>query len=141
MLRTARARFSYILLDAPAGVEQGFSLCAAYADRIIVVTCPEPAAIRDAARAGEMLELMGKCEVRLVVNRVRKKYFRTLKVTIDDAMDQTGLPLLGIVPEDPNVPLAAAFQTPLLKYSRRGAAAACRRIAKRIQGLSVPVSI
>ena len=50
-----------------------------------------------------------------------------------------GLPLLGIVPEDQNVVLAAAFRQPLLGYTGKGAAAACRRIAKRITGLTVPV--
>lgn len=137
MLRAARERFDYVLLDAPAGVELGFKLCATYADRVILVTCPEPAAVRDAARAAEMLEQMGKAQVRMVVNRVSKKMFEIMNVTVDDVMDSAGLPLLGIVPDDPNVTLAAAFEKPLLKYSRRGAAAACRRIAKRIQGKQV----
>ena len=53
-----------------------------------------------------------------------------------------GLPLLGVVPEDPNVLLAAAFEKPLLRYCKRSPAiAACRRIAKRILGLPEPISI
>ena len=56
-------------------------------------------------------------------------------------MDRAGLPLIGVVPEDANVVLAAAYGRPLLKIARRGAAAACKRIAKRIQGLNVPISI
>ena len=142
MLRMARERFSYVLLDAPAGVELGFQLCAAYADRVILVTCPEPAAVRDAARAGQRLELMGKPDVRLVVNRGSKKLFQTMIITVDDVMDEAGLPLLGIIPEYPNVTLAAAFLEPLLRYKKRGAAAtACRRIAKRMIGQPVPISI
>ena len=62
-------------------------------------------------------------------------------VTVDDIMDQSGLPLLGLVPEDENVILAAAFHQPLLGYRKKGAAAACLRIAKRIQGRSVPVKL
>lgn len=142
MLRQAREQFSYVLLDAPAGVELGFRLCAAYADRVIMVTCPEPAAVRDAARAGDKLELMGKTDVRLVVNRVSKKLFQIMNVTVDDVMDEAGLPLLGYIPEDPNVTLAAAFEEPLLRYKKRGAAAmACRRIAKRILGLPAPITV
>ena len=141
MLRAARERFDYVLLDAPAGVELGFQLCADYADRVILVACPEPAAIRDAARAGEVLELMGKTDVRLIVNRIRRKFFRITDVTVDDVMDEAGIPLLGIVPEDSNVTYAAALRQPLLRYTRRGAAAACKRIAKRIQGQPVPISI
>ena len=56
--------------------------------------------------------------------------------------DNTGLPLIGVVPEDTAVTLAAAFAKPLLKYARRSAASeACRRIAKRILGWKVPVRL
>ena len=139
MLQKAREKFSYILLDAPAGVEAGFSLAACYADRILLVTLADPAAIRDAHRAAQMLELMGKNQVRLIVNRVQEKRAKQMKLTIDDIMDQAGLPLIGLVPEDPDVTLAANFKQPLLGYTRKGAANACRRIAKRIQGFTVPI--
>lgn len=141
MLRKARKMYNYVFLDAPAGLDAGFRLCAAYADRIILVTNPEPSAIRDAASTGHRLELMGKTQIRIVVNRVKKKLLEVTKRTVDDVMDDAGLPLLGVVPEDENVTLAATFEKPLLCYTRKGAAAACRRIAKRIRGLSEPVSI
>ena len=141
MLEQAREKFSYILLDAPAGIEAGFRLAAQFADRVILVTSADPASIRDASRAGDVLETMGKTNVRMIINRVRPKTIAAMGVTVDDIMDQAGLPLLGVVPEDPNVVLAAAFRQPLLGYSCKGAAAACQRIAKRIQGYSVPVYI
>lgn len=141
MLNQARRQFSYVFLDAPAGIEAGFHLAARFADRVMLVTGSDPAAVRDASRAAEVLELMGKHNVRLVVNRISKKMATAMNLTVDDVMDRAGLPLLGIVPEDENVVLAAAFKQPLLGYTRKGAAAACRRIAKRIQGLSVPVTI
>ena len=97
--------------------------------------------MRDAARAGQLLEHMGKTNARIVVNRVAKKMVASMSVTVDDVMDGTGLPLLGLVPEDPNVTLAAAFGKPLLKMTKKGAAKACRSIAKRIQGLPEPLSI
>ena len=65
----------------------------------------------------------------------------TMDVTIDDVMDSAGLPLLGIVPEDTNVTLAASFGKSLLRQTKKGAAAACRRIAKRIQGIPEPINI
>ena len=141
MLKQARRKFRYVFLDAPAGVEAGFRLCAAYADRIILVTGADRASVRDAGRAGQLLELMGKTAVRLVVNRINEKFYSAVGVTVDDVMDEAGLPLLGIVPEDVNVTLAAAFEQPLLSYSKKGAAAAAVRIAKRIQGQPVPVKI
>ena len=141
LLRAARQRFAYVLLDAPAGVEAGFRLAACHADRLIVVTGSDPASIRDAGRAGQLLHAMGKQNVRLIVNRISTRTVKAMHLTVDDIMDRTGLPLLGIVPEDPEVVLAAAFEQPLLKHTNKGAAAACRRIAQRIQGRRVPVTL
>ncbi len=141
MLMEARKQFQYVFLDAPAGIEAGFSLAARYADRVMLVTGSDPAAVRDASRAVEVLEIMGKQNVRLVINRIHEKMFAAMKLTVDDIMDEAGVPLLGIVPEDSNVVLAAAFKKPLLQQTKKGAAAACRRIAKRLQGMSEPVTI
>lgn len=141
LLRQARESYQYIFLDAPAGIDAGFQLAARFADRVLLVTGADPAAVRDATRAGELLELMGKGDIRLIVNRVTAKMVTAMAVTVDDVMDRAGLPLIGVVPEDPNVTLSAAFGVPLLKRTRRGAAAACRRIAKRIQGLSTPITL
>ena len=139
MLLQAKAEYDYVFLDAPAGIEAGFSLAARHADRVLLVTGPDPAAIRDAARAGELLELMGKYNVRLIVNRINKKMAKALKLTVDDIMDQAGLPLLGVVPEDPQMTLAAAFKKDLISHTRKGAAAACCRIARRMQGYPTPI--
>lgn len=141
MLQNARSRYHYVFLDAPAGIEAGFLLAARYADRVMLVTGADPASVRDATQAAQVLERMGKTNVRMVVNRIHPKMVEKMGLTVDDVMDRAGLPLLGIVPEDSNVVLAAAFGKPLLKQTRKGAAAACRRIAKRIQGFRVPVSI
>ncbi len=142
MLQSARRCFDYIFLDAPAGVDAGFRLAAASADRCLLVTGSGPAAVRDAARVGEILELMGKTDVRLIVNRVDREMFSYLQVTVDDIMDNAGLPLLGIVPEDVNVVFAAACARPLLKYRKRSpAATAYRKIANRIQGQPEPITL
>ena len=141
MLEQARTRFDYVLLDAPAGIDAGFDLAARFADRVLMVTGPDPAAVRDAARAAEVLEDMGKGNVRLIVNRINKKMASAMNITVDDIMDRAGLPLMGVVPEDENMILAAAFRQPLLGYTRKGAALACRRIARRIRGMHVPVRL
>ena len=141
LLEDARLQFDYVFLDAPAGIEAGFTLAANYADRILLVTGADPAAIRDAAQAGDLLSAMGKQTIRLIVNRISEKMVNALGLTVDDIMDRTGLPLIGIVPEDPNVVLAATFQKPLLKHTRKGAAAACKRIADRLRGIRVPVRL
>ena len=141
MLRQARPKYQYIFLDAPAGIDEGFHLAARFADRMLLVTGPDPASVRDVTRAGELLELMGKQDVRMIVNRVDPKMVSAMSLTIDDVMDHAGLPLIGVVPEDPNVILGATFGVPLIRRTKRGAGAACRRIAKRMQGLSQPIDL
>ena len=142
MLSQARATFDYVFLDAPAGVEAGFHLASMAADRCIVVTGSGPAAVRDASRVGDLLELAGKNDVRLIVNRVDKTMLSILHQTIDDVMDAAGLPLLGIVLEDPDIPMAAANGMSLALYNKRSTAAkSFQRIAKRIQGYPEPIKI
>lgn len=142
MLIAAREEYDYILLDAPAGVASGFRLATRYSDRLLLVTGADPAAMRDAKHTGELLEIMGKTQIRLIVNRVNKHFAAAVGLTIDDIMDHTALPLIGVVPEDIKVPLAASNGKPLLQFSRRSpAAAACRRIAKRLMGHRIPISI
>lgn len=142
MLQQARRQFDYVLLDAPAGVDAGFRLVTSVADRFLVVTGGGPAAIRDASRVGELLELAGKSNTRLVVNRVDRDMLAAIRLTIDDVMDISGLPLLGVVLEDTNVVLAASFGRPLLRYAKRSdAAKAYRRIARRIQGYAEPMKL
>lgn len=141
-MEMARGKFDYVFLDAPAGVDAGFRLAASPADRFLLVTGPGPAAVRDAARVGQLLELMDKTDVRLIVNRVDPEMLGTIRMTIDDVMDTAGLPLIGIVPEDPYVTLAAAFGRPVQLYAKRcRSAGAYRRIAKRIQGFQVPIGV
>ena len=142
MVLSAREKFDYIFLDAPAGVDAGFRLAAAKADRVLLVTGSDPAAVRDAGRTGQVLELMGKENVRLIVNRINPKLVANMALTVDDVMDNAGLPLIGIVPEDPNVIFAAACAKPTVQFKKRTAAVkAYQRIANRIQGLPEPITL
>ena len=77
-------------------------------------------------------------ETRLIVNRIRRRIFRRTRVTVDDIMDTVGLPLLGIVPEDEAVPLAAAAGAPLALYAGKGASLACLHMARRLLGIRQP---
>ena len=136
----AQETFDFIFLDGPAGIGAGMELVSRFAHRNVVVTLPDPASIRCAERCAQELEKRGATNCRLVVNRLYGDLMKALGKNIDDVMDEVGLPLLGIVPTDPNVSLAAAHGKALIKYTHFGATAACKRIAKRILGLNVPIS-
>ena len=138
LLFQARQKFDYILLDAPAGLGEGFRLSVCGCDRAIVVSTTDASALRDAQRT--VTELMTQVgTIHLVVNRVQPKLLKKLHTTIDDAMDAAGLPLLGVVPEDNRVMLAANQGIPLILSANKGAAVAYRNIALRIDGPRVPL--
>ena len=139
LLQSVRQTYDFCLIDAPAGIGAGFRLAVRHADQAIVVTGGDPAALRDGARTAEALERISGASARIVVNRIKKKFFQRTRSTVDDCMDIIGLPLLGIVPEDETVVLAAAKGTPLHRISRKGAALACRHIARRLCGIKQPL--
>lgn len=136
LLEEVRTQYDWCLIDAPAGVGVGFQLATRYADELVVVAVADPASMRDAARAADLIELQERPErpMRLVVNRVSRRMYRKLRATVDDVMDGVGLPLLGIVPDDISVTLAAAASEPLILYTSRGASVACLHIARRLCG-------
>ena len=137
LIATARSYYDYILIDSPAGLGAGFRLAIAGADRAIVVATNDASSLRDAQRTvGELDHIR---QVHLVMNRIQPKLLRRLRTTIDDAMDTAGLPLIGVVPEDPQVILSANLGQPLILSGSQGAATACTNIAKRLDGQRVPI--
>ena len=139
LLREAREAFDWVLIDAAAGIGTSFRLATQFADRCIVAATPDPASLRDAACAADALALEGHELLQLVVNRVQPRLFSRMNLTVDDMMDQTGLPLLGLVPEDPAVVLSAAAGKALILNSSGGAAEACLRISRRLRGEPMPL--
>ncbi|HWS41984.1 MAG TPA: septum site-determining protein MinD [Pseudoflavonifractor sp.] len=137
-LREAKEQYDYILMDSPAGLGEGFRLAVCGADRAIVVSNTDASALRDAQRVVSQLSRELPC-IHLVVNKVKPKLLKRLHTTIDDAMDAAGLPLLGVVPEDEQVILAANAGIPLILASRKGAAVAYLNIARRLLGQRIPL--
>ena len=136
LLAQARQAYEYVLVDSPAGLGAGFRLAVCDADRAIVVAVSDPSSLRDAQRVVSQLPNLET--IHLVVNRVQPKLMRQLHTTIDDAMDAAGLPLLGVVPEDRNVPYALNTGIPLRECSNY-AARAYENIARRIMGQRIPL--
>lgn len=140
LLAQIRREFDYCLLDAPAGLDAGFRLATAAADRCLVVTTSDASSLRDAQHTVMELSRFRAGTLHLVVNRVRKKLLRSMHATIDDAIDKAGLPLLGVVPEDDALPLALNQGVPLLLANAQSpSAAAYRNIAIRLRGGRAPL--
>ena len=137
VIEEASEYFDFVFMDSPAGLGEGFQLAMSAADRVIVVSSVDPAALRDAQRT--VAELHDLTQLHLVMNRVQPRLISKLRTSIDSAMDTAGLPLLGVVPEDPNVTMATAAGVPLILTTYKGAAPAYLNIAKRLLGQRVPL--
>ena len=133
-----REDYAFCLIDSPAGLGTGFRLALSMADSAVVVTTTDASALRDAQRTVMELKTFPTGHVHLVVNRVDKKLLRSMRMTIDDAIDTAGLPLLGVVPEDKDIPYALNRGIPL-RECNYFAERAYENIAKRLVGRRVPL--
>jgi septum site-determining protein MinD len=132
--------FDYVIIDCPAGIEQGFKNAIAGADRAIVVTTPEMAAVRDADRIIGLLENARIRDAKLVINRIRANMLKSGDMLdIDDVCQILAIDLIGLVPDDENVIKAANSGEPTVFNADARAAIAYRNIARRILGDSVPL--
>ena len=133
-----REDFDYILLDCPAGIEQGFRNAIAGADRAMIVTTPEVSAIRDADRIIGLLEAEDVRRKELVINRIRMDMVRRGDMmSVDDVMDILSVPVLGTVPDDEDIVISTNQGEPLVGMNGY-AGEAYLNICKRILGESVP---
>ena len=134
-------QFDYVLIDCPAGIEDGFRNAAAAAREALVITTPEVAAVRDADRVIGLLNTQGVSPVQLVLNRVRPKMMSSQEMlSVDDVTDILALPLLGLVFEDEQVIVSTNRGEPLtLSDGGSPAARAYSNIAGRLQGEEIPL--
>jgi len=134
-----KQEFDYILVDCPAGIEQGFKNAIAGADRAIVVTTPEVSAVRDADRIIGLLEANELRDPRLIVNRVRPDMVkRGDMMSIEDIVDILAIDLIGVVPDDEKIIISTNRGEPAVTDPKALAGQAYRNIAKRILGEEVP---
>ena len=141
LMTPLRQEFDYCLIDCPGGLRAALPV-AELADKALVVANADPCSHRDGERIAQLLRTGSGPECSLLMNRVSPRLLRAENLTLDDSMDRVGLRLIGYVPEDSRVSLALAAGTPLLEADRRtgrGAAAAFRRIARRLDGQRVPI--
>lgn len=132
--------FDFVIIDCPAGIEQGFKNAVAGADRAIVITTPEKSAVRDADRIIGLLERERMEGPKLIINRIRPNLLKNGDMLdIDEVCSILAIDLLGLVPDDEQVIKAANTGEPTVMNPDSRAAMAYRNIARRILGDSVPL--
>lgn len=133
-----KEEFDYILLDCPAGIEQGFQNAIAGADRAIIVTTPEVSAIRDADRIIGLLESNQLKKIDLIINRIRMDMVkRGDMMSVDDVTEILAVPLIGALPDDEQVVIGTNQGEPVVGLDSK-AGMAYMNICKRIMGVDVP---
>ena len=140
LIYSLKESFDYILIDCPAGIEQGFKNAIVAADEAIVVTTPEVSATRDADRIIGLLEAAGIKSPRIVVNRLRIDMVKDKNMlSVEDILDILAVKLLGVVPDDETVVISTNKGEPLVYKGDSLAAKAFKNIASRIEGVEVPL--
>lgn len=139
LINTLKPDFDYIIIDCPAGIEQGFKNAIVAANEAIVVTTPEISATRDADRIIGLLEASGIKEPKLVVNRIKMDMVREGNMlSVDDMLDILAIKLIGVVPDDEAIVISTNKGEPLVYKGDSLAAKAYKNIANRIKGEEVP---
>lgn len=132
--------FDFIIIDCPAGIEQGFQNAVAGADRAIVVTTPEISAVRDADRIIGLLEKENIEPPKLLINRIRNNMVkRGEMIDVDDILNILAIELIGIVADDEEVIKASNSGEPIALNPNSKAGLAYRNIARRLMGEAVPL--
>lgn len=136
-----KKEFDYVLVDCPAGIEQGFKNAIAGADDAVVVAVPEVSSVRDADRIIGLLEAAGIKKNRLIINRIRARMVkRGDMMDMEDILEILSVELLGVVPEDESIIVSTNRGEPAVTDSASKAGEAYRRIARRINGEEVPLA-
>ncbi|MEB3286589.1 MAG: septum site-determining protein MinD [Vampirovibrionales bacterium] len=132
--------FDFVLVDSPAGIEQGFLNAIAGASQAIVVCTPEMSAVRDADRIIGLLEAKEDItNYKLVLNRVRPAMIKTNDMMdVDDVLEILSIKLLGVIPEDKDIIISTNKGEPVVAMEQSLAGQAYRNIARRVAGEDVP---
>lgn len=140
LLKSISELCDFCIIDCPAGIGPWLDVIASVSDRALMVATPDNASLRDAGITRKFLKSRGVGDIRLVLNRVRPKLINKMRaVNIDDAIDLTGIQLIGIVPEDQTVIACANHGEPVVFHMNSYAARAYRNIARRVIGERVPL--
>lgn len=140
-IQQVREEFDYILVDSPAGTGSGFYAAANAADRALVVVNPEPISIRGCKNIGYRLQELNIFDSRLIINRFDRERFDKMGLyhDLDEVIDEAGMRLIGLVPED--IRVIALSQRGALANNWSETSVIFDTIVKRLVGVDVPIIV
>lgn len=139
LVKTLSESYDFVLIDCPAGIEQGFQNAIAAAQEALIVTTPEIAAVRDADRVVGLLEANNVKKINLIVNRLRSSMVQANDMmSVEDVQEILAVPLIGIIPDDERVIVSTNRGEPLvLSDNPSTAGTAFANVARRLEGEKV----
>ena len=140
-VKKVRNEYDYILIDSPAGTGSGFESAAKAADRAIIVINAEPISVRGGQNICEALERVGIDDIRLIINRFDRERFEALKNynDLDEVIDEVGVRLIGLVPEDVSIVSLSQRGALIRGYSQTKVI--FDSITKRVEGFDIPLAV
>lgn len=140
LCESLKEEYDFIIIDCPAGIEQGFKNAIAGADKGIVVTTPEVSAVRDADRIIGLLEASDLRNPTLILNRIRPDMVkRGDMMALDDVAEILAIDILGVVPDDESIVVSTNRGEPAAADMNSKAGQAFRNICKRLLGEEIPI--
>lgn len=140
LVQELKEDFDYVLIDCPAGIEQGFENAVIGADRAIVVVNPEVTSVRDADRVIGKLDAKGVENHQLLINRLNSEMVkRGDMLNINDIIETLSIKLIGVVPDDRNITISTNKGEPIVLDEKATSGQAFKNIARRITGEEVPL--
>ncbi|MGM0419548.1 MAG: septum site-determining protein MinD [Bacillota bacterium] len=135
-----KEKMDYVIIDSPAGIEQGFRNAISGADMAIIVATPEVSSVRDADRIIGLVEAEGLNDPRLLINRIRRDMVdRGDMMDIEDIVEILAIEVLGVIPEDENIVISTNKGEPIVLRDNKFAGQAFNNIARRLEGEDIPL--
>ena len=137
LVNKLKEEFDYVLIDSPAGIEQGFENSVVGADKAVVVVNPEITSVRDADRVIGKLDAKGLEDHAVIVNRLN--YEMTKRGDMLDVIETLSVKLLGVVPDDRSITVSTNKGEPIVLDDKAQSGQAFKNIARRLNGEEVPL--
>ncbi|MBC2580626.1 septum site-determining protein MinD [Clostridium sp. DJ247] len=139
LVNELKKEFDYVIIDCPAGIEQGFENAIVGADRALIVVNPEVTSVRDSDRVIGKLDAKGLENHQLIVNRINYQMTKSGDMLdVNDILDSLAIELIGVVPDDKNITISTNRGEPVVLDNKVSAGQAFRNIARRITGEAIP---
>lgn len=134
-------KYDYVVVDCPAGIGEFVKNIIKISDMAIIVANPDPYSLRDADKLAYIMENEGLNDIRLIINRMRKKLVnKGIMPDINGMIEALAVRLLGVIYEDEKFIECSITGIPLVMNKKNKQKKSFTDIAFRIEGKNIPIT-